>query len=419
LAVGLVPALQAFGTDSPDDLRASARGMTGGAQHIRRALVVAEVAGSVVLLVGAALMLRTFLTLRPVDSGFAVSDRMIMYTSLPGEWEVSDGHRQFMKDVIGRLESLPDVESASASTYLPLGGYTATSTVKTAGATVENVWSSWVSAHFLDDMAAAMIRGRDFEDTDTASSPPVAIVNETFARQYFPAADPIGQIVDVKADWQKAASPKRIVVVMRDFREGGRDRIQRPEIYAPYDQEPGPGFLYFLVKTRGSRPQVEAGMRAAVASARPGQLAERIEPLQTLVDRSVSRPKFGAWLFGVFAAIAVGLATLGLGAVIAWWVSQRQREIGVRIALGANASAVTSLVVGQGVRLAAMGIAIGVAVSVFATRLLSDWLYGVSPNDTGTFIVCSAAMLLITIGASWLPARRAARVDPAGTLRAE
>jgi len=419
IAVGLVPALQSFGADSPEDLRASARGMTGGAQHLRRALVVAEVAASVVLLIGAALMVRTFLTLRPTDSGFATDNRTIMYTSLPGEWEVSAERRQFVSNVLDRLRSLPQVESAGASTYLPLSGYTSTSTVTMDGASAEHVWSAWVSAHFLDDMSATIVRGRAFSDTDNAMSAPVAIVNETFARQYFPAADPIGQSVTTKADWQKVASAKRIVGVMRDFRETGRDRIQRPEIYAPYDQEPGAGLLYFLVKTRGPAPQLESGMRAAVANARPGQLAERIEPMQTMVDRSVSRPKFGAWLFGVFAAIAVGLATLGLGAVIAWWVSQRTREIGVRMALGADAGVVTRLVVGQGVRLAVIGIAIGIAVSVFAARLLSDWLYGVSPNDAATLIVCCAAMLLITAAAAYWPARRASRVDPAGTLRAE
>lgn len=426
LIVGLVPAVHMLRAGAALNLRTSERTVAGGAHWLKRSLVVTEVALSVALLIGAGLMVRTFWTLRPTALGFTTSGRTTTYTLLNDGWRVQPGHLQFVNDVIERFEAIPGVTSASASSYLPMSGYTATSSIRIGNATAKQVWTAWVTEHFLRDMDVAITRGRDFNGGDVAGAPPVAIINETFARQHFPNADPIGQRVEVDASADLDSAPRgavttRLIVgVARDMREGGRDRIQRPELYAPYAQEPGPALLYFVLRTDGAAPaQLSAQIQAAIGAARPGQLAERIETMDALVNRSVSRPRFGAWLFGTFAAIAVGLSTLGLGAVVAWWVAQRRREIGIRMALGSTRTQVAHLVVKQGLTLALIGIALGGGAAAVATRLLAEWLYGVAPNDAPTFIVCSACMLIVAIAAAYVPARRAARIDPAITLKTE
>jgi putative ABC transport system permease protein len=423
IGVGIVPALHALRSGGAMDLRArelTTRGMAGGTRWVRRSLVIAELALSVTLLIGAGLMVRTFMVLRPVDIGFDPSNRFVTNTSLPDEWIVTPEHRRFMDDVISRLNAIPGVVSASGSSYLPFGGYTATSQVRVNQAATDGVWSAWTSEHFMRDMGMSLAAGREFNAGDSPAGAPVAIVNETFARQFFPAGDALGQSIDVRPEDATVTTTRRIVGVLRDAREGGRDRIIRPEIYAPYAQEPGAGYLYFVVKTDGtSHAQLPALIRKAVSDAKPGQIAERIEPMQTMVDRGVSRPRFGAWLFGVFAAIAAGLSAMGLGAVIAWWVAERRREIGVRMALGAPGSRVAGLVVRESLGLTFAGIAIGGTAAAFSTRLLGDWLYGVTPTDPATFALGAAGMLAIAAAAAYLPARRAARVDPAVTLRLE
>jgi putative ABC transport system permease protein len=419
ILVGLVPALHSLRSRAAD-LRGPSRGLTGGGQLVRRALVVAEVALSVALLIGAGLMIRTFLALRPAEIGFETTHRMTARTLLNDGWRATPAHRQFMDDVLTRLSAIAGVDSASGSSYLPLSGYTAQSDISARGP-AEQVWSAWTTPSFFRDLDIGIVRGRDFTAADGPGAPPVAVVNETFARHFFPDDDALGRTIDVHPRNGPAETTTRTIVgIVRDIRDSGRDVVQRPKFFAPYAQEPGPALLYFVVKTHGA-PQAALAdaIKAAVRDVRPGQTVERLETLQSTVDRAFARPRFGAWLFGVLAAIAAILSALGLGAVVLWWVAERRREIGVRMALGASRNNVAALVVRQALVLTLAGAVLGTAAAAAATRLLAEWLYGVTPTDPATFAGCTVAMLAIAAAAAYLPARRAGRIDPAITLRTE
>jgi putative ABC transport system permease protein len=418
LAVGLVPAIQATSVSVTGDLKASGRSTTGGAKWLRRTLVITEVALSVVLLIGAALMVRTFLILRPTDPGFDPSGRLVAQLSLPGPWSVDPGRVRLLDDAMTRVGALPGVVSVSGSSYMPLSGMTSLMNIEVGG-TKADVWSSWVTPGYFRDMEMSLARGRLFAASDGWGSAPVVAINETAARRFWPDHDPIGQIVPVKSP-DGSVTARQIVAILRDTRSWGTDTKHRSELYVPFAQEPAPTLLYLLVRTNGAaNPALVSGIRAAVSGAIPGQVVDAIDPMQDRLDRAVSRPRFGAWIFGLFAAMAVGLAAMGLTAVIAWWVTQRRREIGLRMALGANRRQVTTLVVRQGLGLAVAGTIAGVGVASLSSRLLSDWLYGIAPMDGATYGACAAGMLAIAAIASYLPARRATRIDPIVTLRAE
>jgi predicted permease len=418
LAVGVVPAFQATRSRVARDLHESSARVVGGAQWIRRGLVVAEVALSVALVIAAALLLRTFLTLRPVDPGFTTIDRTSVTILLNGDWTPDRDRERFVNAVMQNVGEIPGVTSVSASSYQPLSGYTDLARI-TVGETSADVWSSWITPHYMQDMEMSIVGGRSFNDTDSASGPPVAMINQALATRLWPAANPIGEVIDVQAP-DRTVTKRQVIGIVHTTRSWGTDREERSELYVPYAQEPGSTLMYFLVRTAGPpAPDLPAQITSRVTMLRPNQAIERIEPIDASLDRSVAQPRFAAWLFGAFAAMAVGLAALGLSAVIAWWVTQRRREIGVRMALGATAQAVSALILKQAMSLAGAGVALGLVIAALSTRAIGVWLYGVAPLDPVTFGVASIGMLLIAMVAAWLPARRAARIDPIITLRAD
>lgn len=421
--IGVIPALQTTRGTGLSSAGLSARGMAGGAAWTRRGLVIVEVALSVALLIGASLMVRTLWTLQSGDFGFETSRRYSARTTLPGGWIPSLEHRQFVEDTIAKLSALPGVRRASVSSYLPLGGYTAQATVEIDGAAdTAKVWAAAVTTHFLEDLGASFTAGRGFTDADRPGGPSVAIVNETFARQFFPNGA-IGRRFRSKSDLDDrdlAPSERTIVGVVGDLRQGGRDRLQRPEVYVPYQQESGPGYLHYLLLLDGPADgRLPSLIKAAIREVRPGQTVERVESLDELVDRAFARPRFGASLFAIFGGLALVLAALGLSAVVAWWVRERRRELAVRLALGARPADAVWLVLKEAASLAMAGAIIGAGVAAAGTRLMSQWLYGVTATDIWTFAVAIAALLAVALFAAWLPARHAARVDPAITLRTE
>jgi putative ABC transport system permease protein len=287
----------------------------------------------------------------------------------------------------------------------------------TAGETTISAWQGAVTPNYFAEMRIAIVGGRDFSTSDDGAAPPVAIVNETFARRAWAGRDPIGATLTVSGPG--GTGLRRVVGVCADTRSLGGDLTTRPEVYVPFAQEPLP-FLYVIV--RAADPfdaRLPAGIRAAAAGLDPLQVVDRILPLPAVLDASVSTPRFGAWLLGAFAVMAVLLAAVGLAASIAWWVAQRTREIGVRIALGADPAQVVRLFLARGMALAASGVVVGLAGAVTSTRLLRTWLYGVTPLDPATFAASAVALLAIACAAAYLPARRAARVDPLVALRAE
>jgi predicted permease len=415
LAVGVVPALQGASAPLMDDLRASSRTSTAGASWTRRVLVVAQVALSLTLLVGASLMITTFRTLRPSAPGFSALDKLTATVRLQGAPASASG--VFFDNLLARAAAIPGVHAVAGSTYLPMSGSVAAVPVRTDAETRE-IFSGVVTANYFAEMRIPIVRGRGFDARDRAGSAKVALVNEAFVRRMFPGSDALGRFVDIDY-YDKRQGSRQIVGVLRDTRSAGSDLRARAEIYVPLAQATTP-LLHVIVRAdRPSDPRLAAELRSAVAALDSAQVVDRFMPLQDILDRSVSTWRLGAWLLGVFAAMALLLAAAGLAASIAWWVTQRTREIGVRVALGANATQVTSLVVRQGIALAGAGILLGLGGAAASTRLLESWLYGVTPLDIPTFAWASAGMLATAFLASYLPARRAARIDPVVALRAE
>jgi predicted permease len=416
LAIALVP-LFAMRSNVTEGLRASDRTVKGGGLWIRRFLVAGEVALSTALVVAATLMARSFVALDPSDLGFDPAHRIIAATSVDDDSLPQAARAALAQDITDRLRRLPGVRSAAASSYMPLLGYTESAPV-TANSRTATAWTGWITPSFPDSLGVHLAAGRQFTETDSADSTPVAIVNGTFARFFFGGEPAIGRTVNVTLG--RTVTERRIVGVIDDMREGGRDRIQRPELYAPFRQQPDVYQLYFVVDTgEPAPPGFEESIRATVKNARSGQLLHQLEPMSDVVERGFARARFGVWLFGVLAALAVALAGFGLAAVIAWWVRERRAEIGVRIALGATASSVARRVVAESLLIAAAGAVAGLAAAFTTARFLADWLFAVAPRDPLTFVIGGGVMLALAGAAAYLPARRAGRIDPAITLRSE
>jgi hypothetical protein len=246
----------------------------------------------------------------------------------------------------------------------------------------------------------------------------VAIVNEALVRRVGIERAGLGSILTVSGTDGKK-QPRLIVGIIRDTRSSGADTRSRPELYAPFTQTPST-MLHIIVRTASpSDPRLRAAIGEAVVAIDPLQIADRVMPLADLLGARVSTWRFGAWLLGAFAGIAVTLAAIGLAASTTWWITQRTREIGVRVALGANPRQITALVVRQALTIAAAGIVLGLLGAVASTRVLASWLYGVSPLDPPTFLASAAGILAVAMLASYLPARRTTRIDPMRSLRAD
>jgi putative ABC transport system permease protein len=415
LAVGAIPALQGTSATLMGDLRSSSRTATRGAGWTRRALVTGQVALSLTLLVGAALMIRTFQALRPTEPGFNAADKLTASLRLQGTAAAAPA--LFFDNLFERIRAIPGVRSAAGSTYVPMSGMVSIVTVR-GGGKGQDVFSGVVTPNYFTEMEIPVIRGRSFEPRDRAGAPAVAIVNEALARKVWPATEPLGAEIEVQY-FDRRKEIREVVGVLHDTRSAGADLKARAEIYMPFAQSPVPSMNLIVRAADPGDPRLAAQVRSAVAGLDPTQIVDRLMPMEQILDAQVATPRFGAWLLGLFAGMALLLAAVGLAASIAWWVAQRTREIGVRMALGANASQVSRLVVKQGLALGVTGVVLGLAGAAASTRLLESWLYGVTPLDGPTFGWSAAGMLAIAALASYLPARRAARIDPLLALRAE
>ena len=415
VAVGFLPAVQASSPRVVDDLRASAGTTTASRAWIRASLVAGQIALSLILLVGAVLMIRTFLTLRPSSPGFTTADKLTAVVRLQGSRPPAA--QAFFSALLERVRAIPGVEGIAGSTYLPMSGSVSTVTIATRDTSVE-VYSGRVTPNYFAEMQIPLTRGRAFDDRDGAGAPPVAIVNEAMVRRLAPGQGMPGAHVTLTM-FDGTMETRQIVGVVRDTRSSAGDTRARPEIYLPFAQRPAPA-LNLIVRTRNPSDQrIWSAIRQEVAALDPSQVADRFMPMPDLLDARVRTWRFGAWTMGLFAGIAIALATVGLTVSIASWVARRTREIGVRMALGANPAQVTRLFLKQGFIVALIGIALGLAGAAASTRLLQSWLYGVTPLDPAAFAWSAAAMLVIAALAAYIPARRAARVDPLVTLRAE
>ena len=427
LGIGLLPSWQVFSRDVSTSLKDGAGGATrGGRTWVRQALVATELALSLVLFIGAVLMLRTFATLRPSAPGFDAARKTVVGISLSDDYRDEARRRVFAADVVARVEALPGVAGVSVTTYVPMSAMVGLANVRRAdepGASPRLAWSSSVTPNYLDEMAIPLLGGRQLTTADAEGAARVALVNATMATRLWPKGEALGAEIVTDIAGVPGIPVKRTVVgIVRDMRSLGSDTRTRPEVYWPYAQDPQMAFNLIIRTTGPSDPadaSLERAVRRAVAAVDPRQVVGNYETFGTILDRGMAWPRFGLSLLGVFAALAIGLAAVGLASAIGSLVTQRTREIGVRVALGASRRQVVLPLVRQGITLAASGVAIGLAAAAGLSQLMTSWVYGVKPLDARTFVECATATLLIALVATYVPARRATAIDPILTLRGE
>jgi len=396
----------------------------------RRMLVVAEVSLSLMLLVGAALLTVSFVRLQQVSPGFDPGHVLTADLSLPvpGAFDPArDGPQwaRFFQQLQGRLASNPDIDAAGAVSILPLTGAAETGSTATVGGPPPVPGSAneteyyVVEGDYFRTMRIPVLGGRTFDRSDLASSPAVAIVNREYARKYLGGVRAaLTHQIRTYFDFGTGKQPRTIVGVVDNVQNGGLDASVQPQVYVPEQQMTYPG-LQVVVRTRGDPAAATAVLRREVKAIDPTLPVSRPRPMQRVFEDSLARQRFSMTLIGIFAAAALLLAMVGLYGVISLSVSHRRREIGVRIALGAQGTDVLRLVLGEGVALAATGVTVGLLGAYAASRLVATLLYDVSPTSATVYAGAAVLTIAVTILATTLPARRAMRVDPTVALRGE
>jgi putative ABC transport system permease protein len=421
LCFGLVPALQASRPDLEGVLKEAGRGGSDARGHrFRDALVVAEVTLSLVLLVGAGLLLRSAVALRHADLGFRPDHLLTAEFRLPpAKYPEPRAIAAFLRQALERIRAVPGIESAALVRAVPFSGNGGSTTYQVEGqpepakgrepVTQLNI----VSPGYFRTLGIPWLRGRDFDEHDTADVPAVAIVNDTMARQLWPGIDPVGRRLRLReAGWVT------VVGVVGDVRHSGPSEPPQPQVYTTHEQDPRI-FACVVARTAGDPMAMAAPMRAALWSVDKDQPVWKVRALEELVTGSRGTARAMSLLVGVFAGVAVVLAGVGLYGVMTYAVSQRTREIGIRMALGAASGGVMRLVVGRALALTTLAIVLGAASAAALARLLGTLLFGVGPADPLTFLAAAAALATVGALAAYLPARRAARIDPMRALAEE
>ncbi|MCY1021023.1 ABC transporter permease [Pyxidicoccus sp. MSG2] len=419
---GLVPALQASRPDLNGVLRQGGGGRFSGAgQRSRGALVVGEVALAVVLLISAGLLLRSLWSMQAVELGFRADGVLTWRVSLPAA-EYPDDARQaaFFQRLQERVEALPGVKSVGAVSDLPLGGDNIWRVMDIEGqprpeaGDERSVGFQVVTPGYFRTLGIPLKRGRDVASSDRADTQLVVLVNESTARQYWPGQEPLGQRIRLGSD---SDAPWRTVVgVVGDVRQGGALKEPRPEVYVAALQDTF-HFILFTARTEGDPARLVSGVREAVAALDPNLAIAQVRTMEEVIASAMARPRFLSTLVALFAVLALLLAGVGLSGVIAYMARQRTQEIGIRMALGARPVDVLRLVLGRGMRLALAGVGLGLVGAWAATRGMASQLYGVSATDPLTFGGLALVVMAVTLVATWLPARRATRVDPLVAMR--
>jgi putative ABC transport system permease protein len=423
---GLAPALQATRSSLQDSLKEGGRGATGGRRAwLRNGLVVAEVSMSLVLLVGASLFVRSFLNLQNASVGFDTTPLMTLRFYLPGAaYEPPDAKARRVEDIVRRVESLPGVQSAFASNFVPLGGGGGGGAVIVEGKTVargEEPQISFVAVtpHLRQTLNIPLVSGRDITDAEETTKTAVALVNQAMAKQLWPDQDVLGRRFRV-VDSDETPDWFTVVGVVADFRhgQGNSTRPVFPAAYVPYTF--GPTLNTGLtIRVGGDPSQITAAVREQIRQSDAALPVFQTSTMEALRQRSFWQYKLFGWTFSVFGAIALLLASIGVYGVLSYSVSQRTQEIGVRVALGAARRDVMRLVVGQGLKLAAVGVVLGLLGALGATQGIKTLLYNVTPWDPMSFVGVALFLTIVAVVASYVPARRAMGVDPIIALRNE
>ena len=417
---GLTPALQMARGDA-ESLKDSGRSVAGTVRgrRLRQSIAMMEVALAVIVLLGAGLLVRSFLALRGTDAGFTPTQLLsfnVQFISLP---DVS-ARGQVASTLIDRLTQAPGVEAAGAATGFP----TVTPQRGTRFAidgrtlTVDEDSGYFIAATpgYFRALRAPVLQGRAIDATDRAGSEPVAVINRTFASQFFPAGDAVGHRLRI-INPEQSPEWRTIVGVVGDIKYRGLDENTPPTLYTPFAQTPFM-WLYVMVRTPGRLDSLSAAVRSLVPAVAPSLTAGNIRPMTEVVTQGISGPRFTMLLVSAFAGLALLLSSIGIYGVIAYSVAQRHQEIGVRMALGAGRGDILRLVVREGIVIALGGIAVGLAGSFALSRVLTGLLVGVSARDPLTFALGALVLLVVALAASYTPALRASRVEPMSALRA-
>jgi predicted permease len=427
LVFGLAPAVQASRFNLNETLKEGGRdaAATRGGNRIRGVLVVAEVAVSLVLLVGAGLLINSFMRLRSVDPGFRTDKLLTMSVVLPQQKYPDRARRAaFYTDMIRRVEALPGVRSAGVTNWIPLvsqgdsNGYTIEGQPAPTGKP-HIIVTRVVSPHYFDTMGIRLVQGHGFEEgRDRIDSPCVVVVGESVVRKYWPNESPLG-----KRLWpgtpQTPEEWCQVVGVVKDVRQFDLTSEVRPQLYLSYEQF---GFFaprHLVVSTEGDPLALAGAVRKTVWEVDRDQPVSNVSTMEDVLAESIARQRFSTLLLGVFAGVALLLAAVGIYGVMSYSMAQRTREIGIRMALGAQKWDVLKLAVGQGLKLVAIGVGLGLVGALALTRVMSSLLYGVSATDPLTLVTISLVLGAVALLASYLPARRAAKVDPLIALRYE
>jgi putative ABC transport system permease protein len=421
IVFGVAPALQLSRPDHGEALNDAGRGSSGArAARTGRVLVVAEIALSLVLLTGAGLMVRSFLRLQLVEPGFVPQRAVTMQLLLPGSrYPDAAAQVRFFRLVHDRTAAAPGVQSAAVATTLPMSGSNLG-----AGFTVDDhplanpadrptAAGFAVSPDYFATMGIQLVRGRAFTARDDEKAPPVAIINETMAQRFWPNEDALGRRLT-----SYGGLSREIVGIVRDVKNRDLAENAGPQLYTPFVQTPWP-FLAVVARTDGDPVGLSATLRQAISSVDPDLAAGDVRTIDDYLARSVATPRFNATLIAGFAMLALFLAGCGLYGVMSYAVVQRSREIGIRMALGAQPGDVRGMVVSQALKMGLAGLLVGLAGAFATMRLLDNLLFGVGPSDPATFAIVCGLLLGVVLVAAYLPARRATRVEPMVALRAE
>ncbi|MEO8026435.1 MAG: ABC transporter permease [Bryobacteraceae bacterium] len=421
LIFGIIPALRASRVDPQRVMQETARGSSSGigGQRVRGIVVVTEVALSAMLLIGAGLLGRSLDRMLAEKPGFDPDNLLTVQVALTDR-SYADKNRciAFFHQLLDQIESTPGVQAAGASNRIPLSGETNEMGFWMDGQprTPQNrlmTSNRVITRGYFHAMSAPLLAGRSFEWSDTADKPPVSLVNEAFASKYFPGQSAIGKRVTYDLGYPMVAE---IIGVVGNFRQAGLGADPLPEVYTPVTQTTIAG-LTLVIRSKIAPGALIASVRKEIDSIDRNVPTYNIRPMTQLVAQSISQPRFRSTLLAIFSVAAMFLASLGIYGVIAYSVTERSNEIGIRMALGAHPSDVFRLVVGHGLTLAAVGLAIGIGASLMLGRFLRSVLYGVSELDPVTYLSAIALFMAVAGLASFLPARRALRVDPMRALR--
>ena len=420
LAIGLLPALQASRADVIEALKDASRGSTGTGQRLRASLLVAEVALSVVLLVGAGLLLVSFGRLQRVEPGFQPDGIFTAQIFLPAQRYDRDKRVLFYETLYERLKAMPRVKSVALTDTVPLAGGGAPAPVAVQGDSVPPLSERplanrhLVSPRYFETLGIPLRFGRDFDERDSSRVPHVVILNEAFVKRHFPKDDPIGKTLITGM----GQLPSQVVGVVADVRGVNLNTPPEPDYFLPALQRPET-FTNVLVRTTGPPDSIAPAVRDVLRSVDPDLPLLQPRALTTAIAQTIADRRLALVMLAAFAALALILASLGVYSVMAHLVARRTSEIGIRMALGATPGTVMRMVLGHSSKLTLVGIVLGVAGGFAASRLMRQALFEVDPANPIFYLAVSGTLLLVAICASWFPARRATRIDPVMALRGE